>query len=71
MRSVITRYPHLENLDHIYVNLKTRNIEVLVANDYIFPVKFSLVRLDFEKLFHGRVLKVEDGLLDEMMVTLE
>lgn len=70
MRSVITRFPHLENLDHIYINLKTKNIEMLIANDYIFPVRFSLVRLDFEKLLLGTVLKVEDSLLDEIMVTL-
>lgn len=70
MRLIITRHPLLDNLDHIYINLNTRNFEMLDENEYVFPVKFSLMRLDFEKLFLGEVLKVKESLLNDIVKTL-
>lgn len=51
MRYLITRYLHLHKIDKIFVNLQTREVEMLIDNKFIFPVEFSFLKLDMEAFF--------------------
>lgn len=67
MQFWISRHPHLKRIDNIYINMKTRNIEMLNDNEFINPVVFRLRRFELEKFFHGRVLKIEDEIFDNVI----
>lgn len=67
----INRYPHLHKIDRIFINVKTRHIEMLVDEKYVHPVKFSLKRLDLEKILIGQILKVETQIFNDVLQVLD
>lgn len=67
----IGRYPYLKKIDNIYIELKTRNIEMRIDKEYVHPVTFSMLRIDLEKIFLGEIFKIEGICLDETIKILD
>lgn len=44
---------------------------MLVDNEYVHPVKFSLKRLDLEKIFLGKILKVKEQIFHDVLQVLD
>lgn len=67
----IGRYPCLKKIDNIYIDLKTRNIEMCIDKEYVYPVTFSMLRIDLEKIFLGEIFTIEGICLNETIKILE
>lgn len=75
MKFFVTRYVYLHKIDKIFINLDTREVQVLVNNKLIFPVEFSLRKIDLEAFFskknrvdeiiHKKILEIFKNRHDE------
>lgn len=63
---IIRQYSHLHRVDNIVINQRTKAIEMLLGNKFIFPVQFSPFRLDLEYFFDGKILKISEELLNDI-----
>lgn len=64
-------YLQLNYVDNIVINLRTREIEMLIGSKYENPVKYKWNYLDFEAIFRGKILRIDKSTLEEVECALK
>lgn len=54
-------------LNGVNISIVTKDIELFVNNEYINPVEFKIKNLDFEKIFAGKTLKIENEMFQRVI----